>query len=148
MSTPQIILWIAALGVGVPSAWKNPTSGALVLAFIVSQWGLPHEFYAYPDAFTIFVIFMKKECLRADTCSPADRLILASVPLSWVVCLLEDQIVHFYWWWALAAISLVQFAAAGLEPLFPYLRRRYAEATTSSTSHGLMLAYPGGGGGG
>jgi uncharacterized membrane protein len=128
MSTPQIILWTIALGVGVPSAWKNPTAGALVLAFIVSQFGLPHAFYAYPDAFTIFVIFMKKEWLRAETCPLADRFILASIPASWLVYILEGQILHFYWWYALWFIALAQFLAAGAEAAFPHIRRRIADA--------------------
>ena len=147
MSVPQLILWTTALAVGVPSAWRNPTAGALVLAFVFSQFGLPHTLYAYPDAFTIFVIFMKKEWLRAPTCTTADRFILASFPVSWCVYVLEADMIYFYWWWSLALIAIAQFLAAGLESASPYLRRRYAEASDQSP-HGLMLAYPGGGGGG
>jgi hypothetical protein len=126
MSTPQIILWATALVVGVPSAWKNPTAGALVLAFVVSQFGLAHVYYAFPDAFTIFVIAMKN--VGAGSSTPADRFILLSLPLGWIIYVLEGQIPHFYWWYALWFLALAQFAAAGLEPAIPFIRRRYAEA--------------------
>jgi hypothetical protein len=151
MSGPELSLWIIAIAVGFFAAviGKNPTALALVLAFAASQLGLPHEFYAWPDAFTIFVIIMKHEF--GDTNHPfptTDRFILLSVPVSWVVYILEGSIPYATWWWSLTLICYAQFAAAGAEPFIPYMRRRYAEASASPPSHGLMLAYPGGRGGG
>src|SRR5688572_17790646 len=118
MSTPQIILWVTALAVGVPALFfgRNPTAGALFLAFAASQFGLPHEYYAWPDAFTIFVIILKREWLRADIFTFSDLFILLSFPLSWAIYIMEGQIPHFYWWWSLMIIALTQFVAAGLEP--------------------------------
>lgn len=138
MSTAQLSLWVLATTVGFTFFVKrNPTVVALLLAFAASEAGLPLEYYPWSDVVVIAIIMTKFER------SLADRFVILAYPLAWCSYVFDEPLSNPQWW-HLAIIFVAQSAVVGLEPLFPYLRRRYAEATTSSTSHGLMLAYPGG----
>lgn len=142
MSTPQLILWVAALAVGLSCLrTRNLTALALVIAFAVSEAGLPLEYYVYSDAFVIAAIFAKFQC------SPADRFVLLTYPVAWFFYV-ADAPGSSAQWWHLATIAMFQFAAVSAEPLIPYIRRRYAEAANSPPDQGFMRVAFGGGGDG
>ena len=144
MSLAQLTLLAVVLTVGVPSAWKNPTAGALVLCWVFSETlylltgdGMAVQFYAYPDVLVIAVIFAKREWCNLDSngwltelkCvllerSPCDRLILLSYPVVW--WLYVAPIAHYYQYWALWTISIAQFFAAGFEAFQKVMRARSA----------------------
>jgi hypothetical protein len=147
MSDAQLSLWAIAIAVGFSSAWRNPTALALVLAFAVSQLGLPHDYYVFPDVFTIFIIALKVVLPREAVCSAADRFILFSLPLSWIIYVSENTIPHFYWWWSLTIIAFAQFLAAGMEPFFHKSIRRDADAVNRPPVRPgpLLFVYSGGG---
>lgn len=142
MSPQDFILWLVAFAVGVHSlVWRNPTAVALVLAYMVAQAGLPLEFYPYSDAVVITAIMMKTER------SLSDRFVILAYPAAWIFYIVD---VPGSWsqWWHLASIAIAQFAAVGLEPALPYIRRRYAEAANSPPDQGFMRVAFGGGGDG
>lgn len=138
--------------VGIPSAWRNPTAAALVLCWIVSQSiyiftgnGLAVEYYTYPDAFVVAVIFTKAEYCNLDPqsmleeikCillerSPADRFILCTYPVCWYFYVAE--IPPFYTYWALWLLAVAQFLAAGFESLSKSIRRASSVSETSGPS--------------
>jgi hypothetical protein len=147
MTLPHIIMWAVIVLVGIPSAWRNPTSAALVLCWIIGETvfvltgdSLPVRFYAYPDIFVIAVIMAKPEycnrrpyrsvwhqlqCILLER-SPADRVVLLIFPAMWVVYLLSDAALHpYYRWFALWFLVIVQILAAGVEAL-PLLHRHKA----------------------
>lgn len=166
MSTPQLILWIAAIVVVGPAAWlRYITAVALLCAFFVSEAGLPLWYYPYSDAAVIAVIMLK-----ADR-SPADWFILACYPLAWCSYIFNEPLSHAQWW-QLFWIAIVQFFAIGAETLVMFWRwrarvkaqpssiidrhlvvipiqRRHAEAVmTTPVRSGAMLIAAGGGGSG
>jgi hypothetical protein len=168
MSLPHALMWAIVLVVGVPSAWRNPTAGALVLCWVFSEglWaltgnGLAVAYYAYPDAFVIAVIFAKPEwcnlgwdrgwllelkCILLER-SPCDRIILLSYPVVWTLYVVG--IAPYYQWWSLYWIAVAQFVVAAWEPLSKLLRSRAEAADRQPDYPGdLLVAYPAGGWGG
>lgn len=145
MALPEIIILLVVLAVGIPSSWRNPTAGALVLAwvagrvaYIVTGDSLPVEFYLYPDIFVLGVIMAKRE---AYSCPPdgnteqhlrsvllcrtrQDRIIMLIFPLMWLLYYVD---IHpFYKWYALWALAIAQFLAAGWEAVVINRRARAA----------------------
>lgn len=134
MSLPHIIMWAVVLVVGVPSAWWNPTAGALVLCWVVSEGifaltgnNLAVAYYIYPDMLVLAVIFAKasRRCVPeaplGDILYDAwctDRIVLLIFPFMWVsyVAALHP----YYTWWALYYLAIAQFLAAGWEALHPH----------------------------
>lgn len=137
MTTPEVILWAIVLAVGVPSAWWNPTAGALVLCWILGEAiytitgdNLPILYYLLGDAVVLMVIFAKAEhhwpltslrfrlgaILRDAACK--DRLVLLIFPVMWA--LYAVPLHAFYKWWALYVLVIAQFAAAGWEAVSPH----------------------------
>lgn len=162
MSTPELVLWGVVLVIGVPSAWRNPTSAALVISYLASRAiyiitgdALAVEYYAFPDIFVIAVIMAKREycnlrpyrntwyqlkCVLLER-SPADRFILLSFPLVWA--LYVATIDPWYQYWGLYALAILQFLAAGMESSLIY--RRHAEALECpSVNSDLLLVAAGG----
>ena len=147
-------MWAVVLLIGVPSAWRNPTAAALVGAWVVTKTlylvtgdGLALEFYIFPDIAVMAIIFMKPryqprsryaddwhrfKCLLLER-TPADRVVMLIYPIEWVlyVTTLPAREV----WFALWGLSIIQFLAAGAEPLAQYLRRRGADATVRPPDH-------------
>jgi hypothetical protein len=122
-------MWVVALVVGA-FFWKNPTAGALLLAYVVAELGLPIKYFTIPDIVTMAVIFAKPRyrpcasywdlsigaqlrCLITER-TPADRFILLSIPLAW--CIYSPVLTHSQWW-SLWIIAVAQFLAAGWESL-------------------------------
>lgn len=164
MSFPHMLMWATVLAVGVLSAWRNPTAGALVLSWIVVEAifvatgnNLAVEYYIFPDIFVLAVIFAKPryhpcehylgtwhqiKCLLLER-TPSDRVVMLIYPCMWVVYVAD---IHpYYAWWGLYALVLAQFFAAAWESL--QLIRRDADAVDRLpvTPGDLLVAYPGGG---
>jgi hypothetical protein len=170
VSVPELILTAIVAVVGIPSARKNPTAAALVGCWLFSQmlyWftgdGMKTEYFAWPDVAVIATIMVKTECRKIFSdeltnswlaemkckfleCAPADRFILCTYPICWVLYVMEHSRFTYL---ALVTISVAQFLATGLESLFAFLRR-HAEAPNSPPEHlgDLRVAYAFGGGGG
>jgi hypothetical protein len=167
MTLPHILMWVVALVVGLPAAWKNPTAGALVLCWVFSEglfWltgnNLAVAYYAYPDAFVIAIIFAKPahcdldppgllgeiKCLLLER-SPCDRIIMLSYPLVWI--LYAAEISDYSKWWSLWVIAVAQFFVAAWEPLSKLLRH-HAEVTENEPGRlgDMRVAYSAGGFGG
>src|SRR5687767_9264066 len=102
----SVLLWTIVAVVGVPSAWRNPTAAALVLAKIAGwAWhrvtgdNLPFDFYVCADVFVLAVIFAKVEaydlrpyrgtwhqlkCILLERSVP-DRIVMLIFPLMWAL---------------------------------------------------------------
>lgn len=168
MSLPHLLMWTIVLAVGVPSAWKNPTAGALVLCWVVSEGiyaltgnGLATEYFLYPDFFVIAVIMMKPEacnlrpyrgpwhqlkCMLLERSVP-DRIVMLLFPLAWYFY--AATIHPYYQYWALFYIAIAQYLVAGWEG-FSKLRRTRAVSETPDHSSGDVfrrLAWSAGGDG-
>jgi hypothetical protein len=136
MTIPELVMWATVLFVGIPSAWRNPTAAALVMAwfagqafYLVTGNNLPVELYLMPDILVLAVIFSKPEacdlrpyrgtlhqlrCMVLER-SPADRVILAIFVVMWAI---YPAAIHpFYKWYLLLALCITQFLAAGIEAL-------------------------------
>lgn len=162
MTLPELIMWATVLGVGLPAAWWNPTSGALVIAWLAGQGyylvtgdNLPLEIYLFPDIAVIAIIMSKREdctlapyrstlyqlrCLLLER-SRADRVVLVIFPVAWI--LYVAAIHPYHKWMMLWALCVTQFLAAGWEALLSY--RRDADAVSrhpEDTGH-LLIAYRG-----
>lgn len=143
MSTPALILWSVVFCIGVPSAWRNPTAAALVLAKIAG-WGwtritgdnLPVAFYLFPDIFCLAVIMAKPEwcnrqpyrgifhqlkCVLLER-SPADRAVMMVFFFSWAIYV--SPIDDYYRWWMLWGGVILQFLFASAESLEIFWRQR------------------------
>jgi hypothetical protein len=168
MSLPHIIMWAIVLVVGVPSAWRNPTAGALVLCWVVSEGvysltgnGLATEFFLFPDFVVIAVIAMKPEvcnfrpyisawhqakCLLLERSVP-DRIVLLLFPVAWYFY--AADIAPYYQWWALWWISVVQYLVAGFEGFSKIYRSRVTSGTPDYPSGDVFrrLAWSPGGDG-
>ena len=137
MATPEVIIWLVVLVVGIPSTWWNPTAGALVICWIVGEVSylvigdnLPILHYLIGDAFVLLVIFAKAEhrfplegcriqlwkTLLDSVCM--DRWVLAIFVIMWMIYAVP---LHPYFkWWALYYLLVAQFLATGWEALHPY----------------------------
>jgi hypothetical protein len=161
VTIPELVMWATVLFVGIPSAWRNPTAAALVMAwfagqafYLVTGNNLPTEFYPFTDIFVLAVIFSKPEicnlapyrsvphqmiCIVLER-SHADRIVMLIFPLMWLAY--AADIGEFSRWYALWGLCLVQFAAAGIEAF--HSRRRYADADDRPDEPGaLLIAYQG-----
>jgi hypothetical protein len=123
MSIHALIMWVVVFCIGVPSAWRNPTAAALVLAKIAGwAWNritgdsLPVEFYPFVDILVMAVIVAKREC------SPADKAVLFLFAVCWA--LYVAPIHDYYRWWALFAVTILQFLCASAESLEIFWRTR------------------------
>jgi hypothetical protein len=148
MSWPHLLMWAVVFGVGVPSAWRNPTSAALVVSWLAGEayWlitgdNLPTGFYLFPDIFVLAVIFAKMEpcdyepyegawhqfkCLLLDR-SLADRVVMLIFPVMWAIYVAP---VHpYYAWYMLWALVIIQFIAAGIEGFVKLSRGRKRKET-------------------
>lgn len=144
MELPHIIMWAVVLAVGVPSAWRNPTAGALVLCWVVSEGiyaltgnGLAVAYYFYPDIFVICVIMAKhgpyscppdgntERHLRSVLVNRTiqDYVILLIFPVMWVLYVVDLH--PFYKWWSLWLLAIIQFFLAGWEAIV--IQRHAAE---------------------
>lgn len=136
MTFPEAILWTIVLAVGVPSAWWNPTAGALVLCWILGEAiylvtgnNLPTTYYVFGDVLVLMVIFAKAEHARPliglrhqlweilKDAECRDRFVLLIFPLMWL--LYAVPIHPYYKWWSLYFLVIAQFLAAGWEALYP-----------------------------
>ena len=162
--TPQELILITVVAVvGIPSAWRNPTAAALVLAWIavkvlylVTGNGLAVEWYIYPDIAVLAIIFCKPDyrpcdyyrgtwhqlaCLWTER-SPSDRAVMAIFPLMWIAYF--APISPFIQWYLLWAGAILQFLFASAEPLaeFFHSRRGADAAHRLPVSPGdLLVAY-------
>lgn len=158
MQPQQLILLAVALAVGISSAWRNPTAFGLVVAFVVSSFGLPHAYFIFPDIFTLAMIFCKPryqpcpaywelttweqlKCIVTER-APADRFVMLSMPIAW---LFYATVLSHTQYWVLWTIGLAQLVVVGVEPLLSFIRRRSAEAADHPDHGAMLVAYPGGG---
>jgi hypothetical protein len=153
MALPNIIMWAIVLAVGVPSAWRNPTAGALVLCWVVSEGiyaftgnGLAVEYYIFPDVFVLAIIFAKPEacdlapyadwrhqlkCFLLERSVP-DRIVMLIFPVMW--CVYVSGIDPYYQWWSLWGLAIIQFFAAGWEGFSKIYRSRAVSETPDRSS--------------
>lgn len=139
--------------VGIPSAWKNPTAAALVLAWVFSQAlyyftgnGLAIKFYTFPDIVILAVIFAKPEycnqgmyrstlhqlwCVVAER-SPSDRMVMLIFPIIWWAYVAD--ISAYACWWILWGATVLQFLFASTESIEKFNRRAEAASDTSEPS--------------
>lgn len=163
MSLPEIIIWLVVAAVGIPSAWRNPTAAALVLAwlfgqvyFVIAGRNIPVELYAFPDIFVLAVIFAKREwcnqqpyrstwhqlqCVLFER-SPADRAIMLIFLGMW--CVYIAGLHPYYEWMLLWALAIAQFLLAGAESFF--LFRRTRAVSKPPQGDGFQFAWAGGDG--
>lgn len=140
MSLPHLIMWAVVLAVGLPSMLRNPTAGALVASWIVSEllwlsgYGLPVNFYIFPDLFVLAVIFAKPEAYACHPYSSAwdqlrciilersvpDRIVMLIFPVMWAIYV--SKLPPFYVYWMLWPLAIVQYLAAGWEGLASFFR--------------------------
>jgi len=164
MQPQEIILAAVVLLIGVPSARRNPTAAALVGAWFVTKViylvtgdSLPVQFFVFPDIGVITIILCKPEyqpceeyrsiwhqlwCILAER-SPSDRVVMLIFPIEWGIYVSTLGAVSV--WWLLWGLSILQFLAAGAEPLAEYLHRRDADAAETPGPGAMLVAYPGGG---
>jgi hypothetical protein len=119
MNTSDYFLLAIALVVGLPSARRNLTAGALVLCwavavgfYCIAGHSLPIWLYPFADVFVIAAMFCK------DRRSYADRFILLTYPVAWWL-----YTAPVYPYAALWVIAAAQFFAVGSEALDRFLRR-------------------------
>lgn len=125
-------MWLVMLLFGVPSAFRTPVAGALVLAWIFGEFvvamsgdNLPLMAYALSNTFVILIILFHS----ARDCQPyctfrhqlwagmwleryaEDRVLLWLFPVLWALYLapLDD----YYKWWSLYYIILFRFLLVG-----------------------------------
>lgn len=161
MSYPQLVMWLVVLCIGIPSAWKNPTAAALVIAWLVGRAvylitgdNLAIEFYAFPDVFVLAMIMAKREycngqpyrslchqlaCVLLER-SPADRAVMLLFPVMWV--LYVAPIHDYYRWWALYAATLLQFLFASAESLEIFWRQRAMRKSVPPIIDRHLVAIP------
>lgn len=128
MSFAALFMWAVVAAVGVPSAWKNPTAVALVIAQIAAGWwgyykddNLPLEIYPFLDVFVLAVIASK--CPRSFLdCSPADRAVALMYVMMWP--LYVAPIDEYYIWWPLWGGTILQFLFASSESLEVFWKER------------------------
>ena len=149
MTTPEIIFAAVVFLVGIPSAFRNLTAAALVVAYVavqgVYEWtgqallirelvcidlGVIAAVYCKQPAYDCFPyrsFSHQLACLWLER-SWADRIILSLFPAAWYFYGVADPSLQ---WWGLYAVSLAQFAAAGWEALNSFLSSREANADQS-----------------
>jgi hypothetical protein len=139
MNMPALIMWAIVFCIGVPSAWRNPTAAALVLAKIAGwAWhritgdSLPTEFYPFADIFVMAIIMSKRDC------SPADKAVLLLFALCWVLYI--APIHDYYRWWALYGVTIIQFLCASAESLEIFWRTRQSKKYSPIIDLHLMVA--------
>lgn len=165
MTLPHLVLWITVLGVALPCALRNATSGALAAAYLLVEGlayighPLPIEYFILPDIAVLAAIFAKPErypceeyhgavhqlwCLVSER-SIADRFIMCSYPFVWLTYAADISDYTKYWalWW----IAIAQFCAASAEAMFDQVHRRDADAANSPPPPrgSLLVAYQAGG---
>lgn len=137
MTIPAIIMFGVVFAVGIPSALRNPTALALVIAWMAAEaWGLgagdslPVQFYPFLDIFVIAMIMAK------DERSVPDRFVLLVFPICWALYVAN---VHpFYKWYLLWGLTIAQFLAAGWDA-FSSSRRVTAVRDPSETTSGDLF---------
>lgn len=137
MSTAQLILWVISIAVGISCfRTRNPTALALVLAFAVSEAGLPLNYYAWSDVVVISIAMAKFER------SPADWFIIACYPLAWLSYVFDTPFSHAQWW-HLFWIAVLQFFAVGADTLQAFFRARSSivERHLGSFTDSLFAAF-------
>lgn len=168
MSLPHLLMWCVVLGVGVPSAWRNPTAGALVLCWVFSEGlyaltgnGLATDYFIFPDLLVLAVIFAKPEacnyrpyentwvqfkCIILERSVP-DRIVMVIFPAMWWTYVAD--IAPYYQWWALFYLSIAQFLAAGWEGFSKIYRSRVTSGTPDYPSGDVFrrIAWSAGGDG-
>lgn len=143
MSAPLLVMWLVVFAIGVPSAWRNPTAAALVIAWLAGQAvfyitgdNLPVQFYAFPDVFVLAMIMAKQEyCNRRPyrsvlhqlSCvllerSPADRAVMLVFPAVWLIYVAPMH--DYHRWWLLWSLTILQFLFASAESLEIFWRQR------------------------
>lgn len=160
MTVPEVVMFSVVFAVGVPSAWRNPTAAALVIAWIagrviylVTGDIMPLAYYPFLDVFVIAVVMAKKEyrnqqpyrgfwhqlaCILLER-SPADRVILLIFAAQW--CFYLAPLHQYYVWWSLWTLTIAQFLAAGLESFSIYRRDLGAASDTPADPGALLVAY-------
>lgn len=127
MSLPHIIMWIIAVCVGLPAAYRNPAAAALSLSWLAGEvtWmvtgnSLPLSVYIMADIAVITVILAKGIVRAGPETYPRltvwDSLIIGLFVFgAWPVYL--STLHAYYQWWALFYITIAQFVFAGMEPV-------------------------------
>lgn len=159
MTAPMYVMLAAAVLSAL--AWRrNATSAALAFSYFASQlwWIIAGTcdvgVMFMIDATTIALVFCKAivRCPDEDFRTAAehfrcmvaafthgDRLVLAIFPLMW--CVYVAQIDEFTRWYALWALAMAQFAAAGADAFMDGRRARVSRSEPDIPSSGLQFAH-------
>jgi hypothetical protein len=145
VSWPHILIYVVVIGIGLPSAVRNPVAAALVgnwaigeFSWMVSGDSLPLTIYFMADIAVIAVICMKATWREGCRTYPSfreqircfgraltlwDRWLLASYILAaWPIYALT--ISQWLKWWCLYWLVIAQFLMAGGEAIQSMLGSR------------------------
>lgn len=165
MSWPHAVMYLVVIGVGLPSAWRNPTAFALVLnwalgefAWLVTNDPLPLSVYFCADILVLAVISGKATIREGCRTYPT---LAEQIRCFWRVLTLWDKLVaggfiFAAWplyvadidarlkWFALFYVLIAQFAFAGCEAISNLLGYRKRRVEPNRPPGGLAFAGDGG----
>lgn len=156
-------MYFVVFGVGVPAAFRNPTSAALVLSWLVGEvtWlrtgnSLSLSVYFMCDVFVIAMICAKATIREGCRTYPTLRL---QIQCAWQAMTTWDRWITggfifvawpiyvsnlhpYYQWWSLFTVTILQFILSGGEALTSLLgeRKRRVMSDTPGDPNGLALA--------
>lgn len=163
MSWQALVMYAVVAGVGIPAALRNLTALTMVIAWLSVEFiyqitgdSLPLKYSFMADVTVLAIIYAKTikrcgakvysslgeqlRCIVTDL-TPCDRWIAAIYLLGcWPLYIASDAAVDpYYKWYALWALTILQFFLAGAEAAFQLHRERRKRAVADEP-HGLALA--------
>lgn len=162
MSWPHIAIYLVVFGIGLPAAFRNPTALALMLNWAIGEFSwlvtgdaLPLKVYFMADVAVITAIFAKATLREGPATYPNlgvqlrafwrsmtmwDRLVAGGFILAaWPLYAFNMDARAK--WFALWAILICQFLAAGAESLQSMLGERKARNNMHHPPGGPGLAF-------
>jgi hypothetical protein len=166
MSWPHILIYVVVIGIGLPSAVRNPVAAALVgnwaigeFSWMVSGDNLPLTIYFMADIAVIAVVCMKATLREGCRTYPTireqikcfgravslwDRWLVASyILVAWPIYVLT--ISPWLKWWCLYWLIVAQFLMAGGEAVQSVLGSRKGRVMPNRPPGGLALVGAGDG---
>jgi hypothetical protein len=166
MTWPHVLIYVVVIGIGLPSAVRNPVAAALVgnwaigeFSWMVSGDNLPLTIYFMADIAVIATICIKATWREGCRTYPTlgeqiacfwrsltiwDRWLMASYIFAvWPLYVL--QISPWLKWWALYWLLITQFLMAGGESIQSMLGSRKGNAVPNRPPGGLAYARAGDG---
>jgi hypothetical protein len=166
MSWPHVLIYVVVIGIGLPSAVRNPVAAALVgnwaigeFSWMVSGDNLPLTIYFMADVAVIAVICAKATWREGCRTYPSfreqircfgraltlwDRWLVASyIFVAWPIYVLTIDPWHK--WWVLYWLVVAQFLMAGGEAVQSVLGSRKGRVMPNRPPGGLALVGAGDG---